>query len=124
MKYSASLMNNTKWRFLFKKATEFDIYGEVTFVYDESKWYERAFPVEIELIDKTGLKDSGIGGPCNYKDIFIARLSKWKVKRDSTTGKRSLDESDSKEFTSCLSNNGKYPISEDNEWIYISGYHT
>ena len=124
MKYSGALMNNVKWNYLFEKATEFDIYGEVAFVSEENHWYERAFPVEVELIDKTGLKDPGIGGPCYYKNIYKARLRKWKEIRDPISGRRSLDEADSKEFVLSLKNNGQYPISEDNDWIYINGYHT
>ncbi|QTR52211.1 hypothetical protein [Thiothrix unzii] len=120
-KYSASLMNNTKWREVLLLTSHF--YPTFEVAYTEREKFQSARSPEPKMLKTTYIDDPGIaGGPAEYKDIYAVRFPIFHNIRNPITGVTTKNKSIYEEFILALKSLGSIPITEIDEYIYIFGY--
>ncbi|WP_154668254.1 hypothetical protein [Pseudoduganella violaceinigra] len=121
-KFSAKLMNDTKWREVLTLVARLSIQFEFSYV--GAKTFQIGSISSLELLGEHGIADPGIGGsgPAAYKDILAIRVFRFAKKRNPLTGSVSADEALSEEFLRLTGSLGQLPIEVQSEFIYVHGY--
>ncbi len=118
--YKTALLNNTKWREILDLVGELGIPVQFAFVPEERFLSQTYFPKGGCQNDHT--IDCTFHGPFYLKNIFAIRCPRIEIRRDPKTGRRSEDETKSKELVARLELLGKLPIEIQADYIVLTAY--
>ena len=108
-KYTASFMNDTKWRELWTLIAEHSLRLSMAYA-DDPDWNAATLwgPFSSNLVGERGIKDPGIGGPFLYKQILSICIPKSNEQFNL--------------FISDVSRLGQLPITESEDSFEIVAY--
>ena len=114
-------MNNTKWRKLFSLLGNHPIKIQVLLINSDEYSYPRQFSKGGER--ENHVSDFAMGTcPFEYKMILNLRIVKHEDTRNPKTGVSEKCQKVYNEFKDSLDILGQFPLSEDDEYLYINGY--
>ncbi|MGO2073899.1 MAG: DUF6678 family protein [Pseudoalteromonas sp.] len=119
--YSVALMNNTKWKHVFKKLTEFQMIFQIAFV-REHKYGSLQKIHTLDVIDDHLADGCVCGGPTYFKEIYAVKIIRFNKSQNAATGRYENTTTSSNAFLDSLQAFGRFPIEITEENIYIHGY--
>jgi hypothetical protein len=126
-KYKARLMNNTKWREVFRLLGKNDLQFAVGWVNDPDYTTEPCFRITEGLVEERGVRDPGIGGggPFLFKELEYVRVPAVyrvpKMMRGEVYGYQEIRQ-DIKAFLAQLGQLGDVPLVVSEDDVKITGY--
>ena len=111
MKFSAALMNNTKWLEVWMASSARKIRFNIAWIWEPDIMSETLYwPVYAAKLTRTGFLDPGPtgGGPCEFRGIYKVRFSK--------------NFGDVDGFRDDLGRIGKLPLDESADALELRGY--
>ncbi|MCL2309254.1 MAG: hypothetical protein FWC42_03115 [Proteobacteria bacterium] len=114
-------MNNTKWREVFRIIARHKIGFQIAWVHGEEPLPTIHGLHNEELIDRTGLRDPGIGGPCFYWEILWLRFP-YTLQYDNSRGHIRIETQEIAPFLRELRSLGELPINESSQFVELLAY--
>ena len=110
-RYSASLMNDTKWREVWAIVCALELQVQMNYADNPSYGGAKVLhgPFKPDYIEDRGIRDPGIGGPFLYKQILWLRVPK-------------SSPNDNSSFREQVDALGNVPITENDEYFEVRGY--
>ena len=110
-------MNDTKWREVFLIASSLELQFHLAWVYDSDWPVNSLHRVPKNLIDHSGIRDPGIGGPCDYREILWVRFP-----RRIPSGYWGPREQQIEQLDIRLDGLGVLPVTSTVDYLEVRGY--
>ena len=118
--FQARHMNNTKWREVLTAALATGCPMEISTVWEPDRF-------EVARIQKNWLapdhiRDPGVGGPLEYREIFALRVPRYRLAREPRTGAQFSCSAHLEQLVEALDTLGQVPVVESDEHLSVIGY--